>query len=249
MNSNLDIPWQKIYDFILSCGNVHERKDFCVEILSGLKKLCDFDQALIYFLDGNGKVSDQYLINIDKQWSTMYLEYYSKAESGFYNLMKNLRENPAKQNVKIRTWEKEPITEFVSNYIHPRGLKYSLSFVLYDINGKPRTLFVLDKTKDEYFTEKELKVLNLAVPLLNNLHKNFFFQQAIRQGEGHISWETTNLTPREIEIANLLCQGVSPDSISKSLCISQATTYKHIAHIYEKMHVSTRQELIVRLLG
>lgn len=250
LNINVNIPWQKIYDFTLSCGNVHELKDFSIEVVSGLKQLCEFDQSLVYFLDGNGKVYNQYLMNIDKHWSTMYLQYFSKIENGRYNLMKSLQENPAKDSINIKEWGNEPpTTEFISNYIRCRGLKYSLGFTLFDINGKPRTFFALDKTKDKKFTDSEFMTLCLAVPQLNNLHKKFFYQQTISQNMNEITWETTNLTPREIEIANLLCQGVSPTMISKSLYISQSTTYKHIAHIYEKMNVSTRQELLVRLLG
>jgi len=249
MNTNVNIPWQKIYEFILTCGNEHDLKAFSAEILVGLGALCDFDQSLVYFLDGNGKVYNQYLHNIDKQWSTMYLEYYSKSKTGYYSLVKNLRENPAKPTINIRAWEKEPPTEFVSNYIHPRGVKYSLGFALFDLNGKPRTLFALDKTKAENFTETEFMNLSLAVPQLNNLHKNFFTQQTSRQAVDQISWDTTNLTAREIEITNLLCQGISPAVISQSLYISQSTTNKHIAHIYEKMHVSNLQELLVRLLA
>ena len=30
MKANTDIPWKKIYDFTLSCGNVHELKSFSV---------------------------------------------------------------------------------------------------------------------------------------------------------------------------------------------------------------------------
>ncbi|SHD77549.1 Response regulator containing a CheY-like receiver domain and an HTH DNA-binding domain (fragment) [[Clostridium] ultunense Esp] len=91
-------------------------------------------------------------------------------------------------------------------------------------------------------------ILNLAIPHLNNLHKNFFYQQTSRKGIDQISWETTDLTDREIEITNLLCQGLSPGNISKSLCISLSTTNKHIANIYEKMNVSSIQELLVRIL-
>ena len=249
MNTNLNIPWKRIYDFTLSCGNVHDQKAFCAKIMSSIGELCNFDQSLVYFLDGNGKVCNQYLLNIDKQWSTMYLEYYSKIENGSYSIEKSLRESPTKSPIHIRQWQKEPSTEFVNNYIRSRGLKYSLGFVLYDINGIPKSVFALDKTKGECFTDDELMALCLAIPQLNNLHKKFFCQQTSRKGVGEISWETTNLTPREIEIANLLCQGVSPASISELLYISQSTTYKHIANIYEKMHVSSRQELLVRLLG
>jgi len=249
MNTNVNIPWKKIYDFTLSCGNVHEWKSFSINVLYGLSELCNFDQSLVYFLDGNGKVCNQYLMNIDKQWSTLYLGYFSKTDNGCYSLEKSLQEAHNKPIVNIRAWEKESSTEFVPNYIRLRGLKYSLGFTLYDINGLPRSVFALDRTKDENFTDDELMALYLAVPQLNNLHKKFFSHQISRQGIDKISWETTNLTAREIEVANLLCQGVSPANISKSLYISQSTTYKHISNIYEKMHVSTRQELLVRLLG
>ena len=56
------------------------------------------------------------------------------------------------------------------------------------------------------------------------------------------------LTSREAEIANLLCRGVSTANINRALYIAQSTTYKHIEHIYEKLHVSSQQELLVRLL-
>lgn len=244
------IPWEKIYAFTLSCGSVHDLKAFSIEILSGLRKLCDFDQSLVYFLDGNGKVCNQYLMNIDKRWSTMYLEYYSKTDNGRYDLSKKVQEDPIKPSINIRAWKKEPDTEFIANYIHSRGINYSLGFVLFDLNGKPRTLFALDKERDENFSESELLTLSLAVPQLNNLHKNFFYQQANpKQNVDAIAWETTNLTTREVEIASLLCQGIAPATISQTLYISRATTYKHIAHIYEKLHVSSLQELLVRLLG
>lgn len=249
MNANLNISWKKFYNFILLCGNVHELKAFSVEILSNLRELCNFDQSSIYFLDGNGKVCNQYLMNIDKQWSAMYLEYYSKVENGNYGLERSFRENSAKPAINIRIWGEEPSTEFVTHYIGPRNLKYSLGFALFDINGMPRTVFALDKIRGENFTDDEFMTLCLAVPLLNNLHKNFFCQQTSRQGVDQISWETTNLTDREIEITNLLCQGISPAIISESLYIAKSTTYKHISNIYEKMHVTTLQELLVRLLG
>lgn len=249
MHPNVEIPWQKIYDFTLTCGHVHELKAFSTEILDGLRDLCDFDQSLVYFLDGNGKIYNQYLLNIDKQWSTLYLEYYAKTANGFYKPLKTLRENPTKPTINIRTWKKEVPTEFIANYIRSRSLNYSLGFALFDINGRPRTIFALDKTKDENFTDAEFMTLSLVVPQLNNLHKNFFAQQSRQQAIDQLFWETTDLTARELEIVNLLCQGISPAVISQSLYISQSTTNKHIAHIYKKMHVSNIQELLVRMLA
>ena len=97
-------------------------------------------------------------------------------------------------------------------------------------------------------TGAELELLSLAVPLLNNMQKKFYYQQTIAGAGRDVAWETANLTPRETEIAKLLCQGVKPANISKALYISLPTAYKHISNIYEKMHVTSRQELLVKLL-
>lgn len=243
-----NIPWEKIYNINLKCGNIHDVKNFSVEILFALKELCDYDEGLIYFLDGNGKVYNQYLMNIDKQWSIMYLEYYSKIEEGRYSIKRKIGNEYDVPSVNIREWEREPASEFVANYIQPRGLKYSLGFSLDDVNGRPRTLFALDKIRFNNFTEDEFRSLSLIVPLLNNLHKKFYLEQTIFRGKDQMSWETRSLTPREKEITNLLCQGISPANISKILYISESTTHKHMANIYDKMHVSSIQELLVRLL-
>ena len=62
-------------------------------------------------------------------------------------------------------------------------------------------------------------------------------------------WKNYGLTKRETEIANLLCQGMTVQNISAVLYIVVTTTYKHIAHIYEKVGVSSQQELLVKMLN
>ena len=57
------------------------------------------------------------------------------------------------------------------------------------------------------------------------------------------------LTTREAEIAAFLVKGVTPPNISRELCISITTVNKHIANMHAKLNVSTRQELIVKLLN
>lgn len=241
--------YKQVYDFVLACGRAETPKQFAREVMGNLSRLCSFDEGLVYFLDGNGKVYNQYLLNIDASWSTKYLEYYANTDGGRFSCLKGPREDKPKNEVNIRDWKHERSQEFVPDYIHPRRLKYSLGFSLRDLNGVSRLVFAMDRTRDESFSMGEYYNLSLAVPLLNHLHKNYFFQQqqptqsVLRQ----IAWEETKLTPREIEIATLLCQGVTPANISKTLYIALPTTYKHISHIYEKMHVSSRQELLVRL--
>lgn len=57
-----------------------------------------------------------------------------------------------------------------------------------------------------------------------------------------------NLTSREKEVLGLLTEGDSPKMIAKTLFISEQTVGNHIRHIYEKLQVHTRGEMIAKAL-
>jgi DNA-binding CsgD family transcriptional regulator len=243
-------PWDRLYRFINKCGSNHDLLRFSAAILEGISDFVRFDRGLVYFLDGNGHIHNQYLLNFKDSWSNLYLDYYSKASFSEFSIDKrNIRETPGRPYIDIIRWYEQPVTEFVSDYIQAQALQLSLGFVLFDLNGLPRIAFALDRMTREEFTEDELDILYIVVPSLNNLHKNFYAKPV---GEADFSdsiWQTSGLTEREIEVVNLLCQGVKPNSISKALHIAPSTTYKHVAHIYEKLGVSSLQELLVLVLN
>jgi DNA-binding CsgD family transcriptional regulator len=244
--------WHQIYDCVLNCGTNHSPKEFAEGLLKNIRPLCDFDAALIYSYDGNGNVQDQYLMNIDEHWSSIYLDYYSEVEDGRFSYHRRLVGNDANASYHIRDWGKEQSNEFIPNVIRPRGLRYSLGFSLNDLNGIQRLTIALDRTRSQPFSSSEQYNISLVLPLLSNLYQNFYFQRTSpggNEGAKRSMMETAGLTDRESQVANMICQGVSPANISRVLCISLSTTYKHIAHIYEKMHISSKQELMARLLG
>ena len=51
-----------------------------------------------------------------------------------------------------------------------------------------------------------------------------------------------HLTQREIEVLRLLAQGINNRAIAEKLVISLPTVKTHVAHILEKLHVSSRGE-------
>lgn len=55
------------------------------------------------------------------------------------------------------------------------------------------------------------------------------------------------LTQREAEVLRLLARGRSVPFIADALSISQSTTKGHVKHIYAKMGVGTKQELLTQL--
>ena len=56
------------------------------------------------------------------------------------------------------------------------------------------------------------------------------------------------LSPREIEICLLVCKGLIDQEIASALGIAFSTVRTHLKHIFEKLDVTTRSELIYVLL-
>ncbi len=61
--------------------------------------------------------------------------------------------------------------------------------------------------------------------------------------------ETEELSKREYEILSLLAQGRQNREIAESLSLSVLTVRSYIKNIYEKLHVRSRTEAVVKFLG
>ncbi|MCW1925325.1 response regulator transcription factor [Luteolibacter arcticus] len=61
--------------------------------------------------------------------------------------------------------------------------------------------------------------------------------------------EESRLSPREQEILTLLANGALYKEIASTLGISLDTVRTHLRRIYEKLHVHTRTEAVVKYLG
>jgi DNA-binding CsgD family transcriptional regulator len=57
------------------------------------------------------------------------------------------------------------------------------------------------------------------------------------------------LTPREIEVVHLVCSGASNGGIGRELGIALPTVKTHLEHVYEKLGVRTRAQLVARVVG
>lgn len=245
--------YSRLNRFVLACGSIHNEKDFTTGIVSYLGDILQFDKARIYYLNENGTIVDQYLDRTKQSDVAAYFDYYSTL-SDDYDIRKTARSWQEAQmyrenfTVPVRNWSDARRDSFVCDYVRPLGIRHSLGFVLYDSDGSPRALFMIDKCSSPAFNYDGLAVLALALPHLNNLHKNFFRPHGSGVPLQTVRREDTGLTERELEIAALLCHDITPANISAKLHVTRATVYKHTHHIYEKLHVTNRQELMVKLM-
>jgi DNA-binding NarL/FixJ family response regulator len=58
-----------------------------------------------------------------------------------------------------------------------------------------------------------------------------------------------SLSPREVEVLNLLTKGYLYKEIAEAMQVTYATVHTHIRHVYEKLHVRSRTEAVAKHLG
>ncbi|MBQ9058622.1 MAG: helix-turn-helix transcriptional regulator [Atopobiaceae bacterium] len=245
------VSWEVGNDFLLECGSIHEPYRFCVTVLEKIRDIVPYDQALFLMLDGNRKVTRSHFIGFSDRWMSMYLNYYSKSSLGDFGLDREVSEIQGRGLISLVDWHEIDWIQddFIANYIRPRRLSQSLAFTFFDLKGSPATSLSLDRLVNKTFSREEIDFVTLATAHLGNLYKNMFVRP---QGQVRI-WDRKHgadeLTQREKEVLDLLCQGVKPAYIARELRISLGTTNKHIAHIYKKLGVDSKQELLVKILG
>ena len=75
-----------------------------------------------------------------------------------------------------------------------------------------------------------------------------FFQKLLRPKAGQEDPGLARLTRRELEVLTLLSKGCVDKEIAQALGISAWTVHGHIKNIFERLHVRTRTEAVVRFL-
>ena len=61
--------------------------------------------------------------------------------------------------------------------------------------------------------------------------------------------ESASLSPREVQVLDLLAKGYLYKEIAETMKLTYATVHTHIRHIYEKLHVRSRTEAVAKHLG
>jgi DNA-binding NarL/FixJ family response regulator len=70
---------------------------------------------------------------------------------------------------------------------------------------------------------------------------------AFFQGQGAVARETDHLSNREREVLDLVARGLSNKEIAGQLGISLDGVLWHLKHVYQKLHVHSRVEAVLKL--
>ena len=106
--------------------------------------------------------------------------------------------------------------------------------------------YLLKRTKPADLRAALLDVLSGGAPMTSEIARRVV--QSFRQ-RGKTREETVRLTTREEEVLVSLSKGYSNKEIADQIGMSVDTVRSHLKHIYEKMHVRSRTEAVIRYMG
>ncbi len=107
--------------------------------------------------------------------------------------------------------------------------------------------YLLKRTSPEQLLEGIIEVRNGGSPMTSEVARKVV--QSFRRPARFKAAEEAKLTPREEEILKLLAQGYVTKEISDKLGISYFTAQTHLKNIYEKLHVRSRTEAVLKYLA
>ena len=96
-----------------------------------------------------------------------------------------------------------------------------------------------------------LPIERSAIDLNNSFYLLLIFSKNVRSETRNLNKTigNLNLTPKEIEISQYICQGLTNKQISQRLYVSLPTVATHVQHIFHKAGISRRSQLISRMLS
>ena len=237
-----NFPWSRINDYLVEIGAVTNINEFCRRILTGLVELIPFDNNAVFVINNSTGYSSRATFLESAKWSELYNNYYCR-----------LQPKEPDTKVVISDWIHLPSTEYIVDFLYPQGIGCTISVSRIGSNNGFMGGLALHRSKSSScFTQKDITILSVIEPHLSNyfgIHDLLSTYDKQLPDVDIIASDYKCLTRREAEIAALLCRRFSTGMIASRLLISNLTVYRHIANIFGKLKVFTRDELLEKLLS
>jgi DNA-binding CsgD family transcriptional regulator len=150
-------------------------------------------------------------------------------------------------------------SEYYKFYYLDAGLLDELCFCTTDGQGGYVLLSLSRSLERKLYAEEELEAMRSIAPLACTLLREQWrllvapeylaatppVETEIRQGieAARANFGRSLLTPRELDVLNLMLKGHSFENISRKLAIAAGTVHVHRKHIYEKLDIGSLTEL------
>lgn len=129
-----------------------------------------------------------------------------------------------------------------------RQTQPSLGIVAIQQRLRPETAFPIIKSGVHGLLGEDASINDLAHAITAAATRSTFLGQRAREIlNDYVSSISLHFTEREMQVLPLLRLGLSNFCIAQRLALKEKTVEKHLTHIYEKLHIRSRTEALLRL--
>jgi DNA-binding CsgD family transcriptional regulator len=237
--------WSLMDEFLLSLSSERTIVGFSAKILERITSLVSFEGSGCLIETRDGVPTIQGSIQSDSKWTRDFNEYYGRiatppdtAKSTF--------------SASLRDLKKINYREYISDFLDPQRIGSSAGLVLFDAPCEKSFVVVCNRLRSEKrFSERELAVLGIAERHVRNTYGMLRMIDDLSRLpilSVELGKFARLLSERECEVLKLLIGRLRPAEIAAELRISPLTVKKHIGNIYVKLDVTSRRQLLKKLL-
>jgi DNA-binding CsgD family transcriptional regulator len=246
------LPWRKMWDFVSACCQQNGLRATLQVATKEISRLVPCEHSFAILVDahsGNGGVTVTLEhCNLPLDSLKPYCERYFSKDVARNHI------SPSTQLYHVDWRDREyRESEIAREYI--RGfLRIDCNSGLPFLENLPENSmsFGITRVGSGCISSREESIMLAIRPHLRNLYAMYKRMEALSPASYHAAELAQNcelLSRRESEVAALLCRRLRAAEIATLLFISPRTVETHVLHIYEKLHVANRKELVRRLLG
>lgn len=251
MNYLKENEWVMINDMLLELYSIEDITYVKEKFLHLIRSLIPFNHASFTYIDKQSKaieMNKSVFVDLDEEVLRRYNERYYKLDYIFntFHYMKSV----AYRDTDILEEGTRKKTKFYQEFLLPQNSPYAGGLILVkdaDLLGVV-TLFRSKEYGD--LSNKDLFILdqfkNHLTNILYKLDHNSMILSAISDKKYKLIREY-NLSIREVEIVELIVNGLSNNEIGNHLMISTSTVKKHVYNIFTKLNVGSRAQLIMQV--
>ena len=218
---------------------------FQQESLKLINSFMPLKSAAFFLIDPNMSHKGIVTHNMAKEDDKLYQNRYMHMDP----LNPNLFENSSETVVHMDSIMSAQFIEqsvYYQDFLKPLNYRYAAD-IFFRSEGKIIAVITLLREKSQgEFTEEELSLLRKQQPFLEYALNAVYLSKRI--AERKTIGERYELSSRELDVLELVISGANNKMIAKELMLGLATIKTHLQHIYQKVGVVSRTELLSRVI-
>lgn len=221
-------------------------QQFQTQALKLLVELLPVSSAAFYLLDPEMRHRGVVLSNMPPEVERRYYEEFSSLDPLDARKFHDRDERVATIDEQM-PFQLLRQTIYFQDFMQPHGHRY-VADVFFRYEGTVIAVITLLRHESlGQYSEDELALLRKMQPFLEYTLNSVYMPKRIeeRQSLG----DKYQLTPRELDVLEQIIAGASNKQLAKDLNLGLATIKTHLLHIFQKMSVSSRAELLAKVIA